>query len=167
MNGSIPIDPDKGLDPHLMFCARCGGESNALTIGAMRKAEVEDGKFVYAMRGKTTLTGKDLEKAGAIANRHDLRWGKLDDYERVPDPEPCAKCHTELKEWAELVAEGGVYCQCSQCTMKGVIKPGTELAEAVRGHTKIAAPKPVGMEFENCDQHAAAIDEQEAQNEQS
>jgi hypothetical protein len=161
MNGSIPIDPEKGLDPHLMFCARCGGESNALTIGAMRKAEVEDGQYVYAMRGKQNITGKNLEDAGAITNRHNLRWEKLDDNERVPDPEPCAKCKEELETWATLVAEGGVYCQCSQCSMKGVIRPGTVLAEAVRSHTKIEAPSPIRMEFENCDQHAAAINPDE------
>jgi len=162
MNGSIPIDPEKGLDPHLMFCARCGGESNALTIGAMRKAQLDDGRWTYAMRGKGRLAAKDLEDAGVITNRHNLKWIELDERERVPDPEPCSKCKEELEEWAKLVAEGGVYCQCAQCSMKGVIRPDTVLANAVRAATNIEAPNAVGMEFEQCDQHAVALEPDEA-----
>ncbi len=157
-HGSIPLDPDKGLDPHMMFCSRCGGESNALTIGALRKAKLADGRWIFSQADQRNKTAKNLIDQGIIRTRYDLDWIKLDEDERVPDPTPCDDCQQELKQWADLVAQGGVYFRCKTCSATGVIKPGTDLAVAVREKAKIAAPEAMAMEFQNCDQHAAALE---------
>ena len=158
MDDSIPIDPDKGLDPHMMFCVRCGGESNSLTIGALRKAKLPTGQWVYSQADRRNETARDLIGRGMVKTRYDLDWVKLDEHERVPDPTPCDACAKELKQWAELVEQGGIYFRCKTCSATGVVKPGTDLAIAVRKQAEVDPPDAMGMEFQNCEQHANALE---------
>jgi hypothetical protein len=160
MNGSIPVHPERGLDPHLSFCPRCGGETNAIAIGHIKKAELPNGQLVYAQKGKQSNIMKQLREQNMIGWNERLDWRDLGENERIPDSEVCEKCKTEIEEWADLVKAGGAYMKCSACGCNGVIKPGTELAEAVRKSTGIEPPDPVGVEFDNCSAHGAVLEEE-------
>lgn len=150
---TIPLHKERGLDPHLTFCPKCGGEGTGLTIGELRKAEVNtSGQYVYANRGKTTQTGIDLEKQNIINSRYDLHWEEVKEGEKVPDSEPCENCKAEIDEHSKIVSEGGVYFRCAKCKCTGVIKPN-EFTEAIRKHSNIKTPNPCGVEFEKCEEH--------------
>jgi len=158
MNGNIPLHPKRGLDPHLTFCPRCGGDANDLTIGHLRRVELIDNwgrsydpkQYAYANRGEgTRRVIQELEKA----NRRFRDWQDVPEGERVPSNGPCDKCEAELVEHKALVAAGGIYWNCNSCSQSGVIKAQSELAKAVRRHAGIEAPAPVGVQFETCDEH--------------
>ncbi len=153
----IPIHPDRGIDPHLTFCPRCGGEGRGLTIGHLKKAEVEPGKYVYANRGQTHKTRKELEKQGYHGHLH---WEDVDEYEKVPDSDVCKKCEEEQDEWKAEIDRGGIYWQCASCSLRGVIKHNAEICRTVREQMKIPAPQPCGLEFEKCEEHGGAHDEE-------
>lgn len=154
----IPLHPDRALDPHLTFCPRCGGEGRGLTIGHLKKAEVEPGKYVYANRGKTTQTRRDLEKQGYHGY---LSWEDVDEHEKVPDNDVCAACESELKEWEGEIARGGIYWQCKSCSLRGVIKHNAPVCDLVRTEMGIDKPAPCGIEFDKCEEHGGAQNEEE------
>jgi len=156
----IPIHPERGLDPHLTFCPRCGGETNGLTIGVIRKAEIPNGQLVYAQRGSEQKMRKRLLEQGMISDHERLDWRELGENERVPDSSVCEQCKTELTDWADLVKQGGCYFKCNQCGCNGVINPGSEMAAAVRKATGKPPPQPCGVAFETCDSHKATIEEE-------
>jgi len=159
MSRSIPLHKDRGIDPHLTFCLRCGGDANELTLGELRKAELPNGQWVYANRGETTKLAKDLEEQGVINHgyRYNLPWKEVPEHEKVPASEPCDDCQKELKEHKAIVADGGVYVTCKECGMTGVLRPGVPLAVRVREHSGIAAPDPVGYEHDGCGAEDAII----------
>jgi len=114
MSRGIPLHKERGLDPHLTFCRRCGGDANELTVGELRKAEYAPGQWTYANRGQTTEQGKVMEKQGVIDNRYNLSWEEVPEHERVPAMEFCDSCKKEVKEHKALVADGGVYVKCTE-----------------------------------------------------
>lgn len=149
----IPLHKERGLDPHLTFCPRCGGEGAAVTVGAMRKAQLETGQWAYANVGQTEEMGRKLEKAGAMGSRHSLLWVELGEREKVPDSDPCPKCQEDLKQQREEVEKGGVYFRCSICGASGVIRAEVPYAEAVRIAYGKTNGEPCGVEFDECSQH--------------
>ncbi len=143
------------------FCERCGRDMDTLTT-AMLKAELPNGSFTYSDPGAPCrLHTKNLIDAGVIMSRHDLSWLPLVRLERAPSPDPCPSCAKELEEWAVLVAAGGVYFKCATCSVNGVVLAGSHLAKSVRKETRIKPPKPIGMMFHSCEQHAVALAENE------
>lgn len=150
---SIPISKDRGIDPHLTYCPRCGGEANELTLGVLMKGLTYDGEVVaYANRGKTRQTERELAKKEGAPTIS--RWEEVTDtMERIPAHEPCDKCKEEIKTFEGIVAEGGIYFVCEGCGKKGVIRAESGLAKEVREHMKIAAPDPCGIKLEACWQH--------------
>lgn len=152
----IPIDPKRGLDPRLCYCTRCGNDTGSLSVGDVRKAELDNGQVVYASRGKGQKNvSAQLKRQGYIKR---LSWQRLDDNEKVPDTGFCESCRKELEEWAELVKEGGVYFRCGECKANGVIHPHTEVSETIRKHMGIEPPKPCGVEFQRCEQHERLVE---------
>jgi len=153
-SGTIPLKPGEGLDPHLMQCPRCGGETNSLTIGHLKKAELivdrkETGEFVFYNRGKRRSVEKQLPE--------NITLGKEQDAERYDKPidfEPCKKCQEEIEEHARLVVEEkGAYWRC-ECGREGVLKrealkniftpEGLECLDSQRKEGK------VGLQLKSC-----------------
>ena len=106
----IPLHSTRGLDPHLTFCPRCGGEGTGLTRGALVKYKLPDGRILIAQAGQG---GKAAEDAGVQLNN--CKKLEIKEGERVPDNEPCAACKKELDAHAGWVARGGIYFKCKEC----------------------------------------------------
>jgi hypothetical protein len=98
--------------------------------------------------GKGKQSREELERRRIPFDTREAKEG-----ERLPDPEPCDKCKTEIELHRSIVQAGGVYFKCKGCAITGVLRAESELAKMVREHSGIAAPNPVGFEFERCDQH--------------
>lgn len=151
---SIPIHKDRGIDPHLTYCQRCGGEADELTLGVLMKAELPNGQWVYANRGKTEKLRRELEQKKIIPFQTYLQWQEITDTrERVPASEPCKKCRDELDMMEEIVKRGGCYFKCAECGQEGVLRETSTIAKQVRKLAGIEPPEPVGFEFEACVQH--------------
>ena len=146
---SIPLHKTRGLDPHLMTCPRCGGDTNGLTIGKTVVATLPDGRQMYYTAGQRAQA---LKSAG-LPNYSQLEVRDVEENARVPDSVPCAKCMAEINLLKATVAAGGVYWRCKECGQEGAIKK-SEFADNIREKSGIAAPDPVGAEFEKCEQHA-------------
>ncbi len=151
---NIPLHKTRGLDPHLTYCPRCGGDGTGLTLGALRKATLEDGRVVYAQLGKTARTAKDLG-----LQPFELNWVDVDEHERVPDSSICDECEQEVALHKKEVDLGGVYFRCLACSTTGVIKHNHALAVSVRKDAGVKAPEPIGVEFDKCEQHGGKPDE--------
>lgn len=148
---SIPLHKTRGLDPHLMFCPRCGGDTNGLTIGHTIVGTLDDGRELYYMAGHRR---KALEANGLDRYTH-MEPRELKEGEKVPASNVCDKCETEIKNHRIIVTAGGVYWRCTECKQEGVIKKST-FADNIREAGGIEAPDPVGCEFEKCEQHATS-----------
>jgi len=146
----IPVSKKGGIEPHLMFCFRCGGEYNGITVGVVMEATLSNGQKTYYNRGEKAKMVRGLPEGLCVKSTRHVEEG-----ERVPSSEPCDKCQAELESHAEAVAAGGVYFQCEECGGSGVIKK-SEFADNVRAHTGIKAPHPVGIAFSKCEEHATA-----------
>jgi len=137
----IRIHPEKGLNPHMGMCPRCGEENGeVILVGA------EDG--VYECRSCNLIhygrpTGGKCAKCG---ERVGVRTRVLEDGEKIPTG-LCDECKAKDEEVRKVVAEGGVYWKCAECHSQGALRGTSELAKAVRKTSKIPAPKPVGIEF--------------------
>ena len=148
---NIPLHPKRGLDPHLTYCQRCGGEASELTVGDVRKITntgegTDHGKVAYANRGETR---KLADKLGW--NNYSV--DEIPEGERLPASEPCEGCREELAKFKAVVEDGGVYWSCKECHQSGVIKP-SDYANAVRKSAGVEKPKPVGVAFDVCKDHA-------------
>lgn len=148
MNGTIPLHKDRGLDPHLTYCQRCGGDVEELTIGEVKEITLPDGRKTYVNRGKVH---KVCKKLGYSPYECTIR--NIEDHERLPASQPCNKCQKELETFDNIVKEGGVYFKCTEWGSTGVIKADTEFAKAVRKTSKVEAPDPIGIEFTKCIEH--------------
>ncbi len=142
----IPLHPERGLDPHLTFCTRCGGDTNELTIGVVFKAETADGKKLYANRGQTYKLEKKLN-----IPLH-LEWTEVGEREKVPAAGYCDTCTKDLKAQQEMVKAGGIYFRCITCGLNGSLKKN-EYTDRIRAHLKIYAPDPCVLQFDKCKDH--------------
>jgi len=162
----IPIHKERGLDPHLCFCRRCGEDTGAMTVGAMVKYETPDGRLLYAQAGKGSQAARD-----AGINILQCKKLEVEAGEKVPDIELCSNCEKELENFHAIVKAGGVYFRCKECENEGVIRK-SEFADEVRRLNKVEAPAPCGVEFDTCSQHTgegeklAASSAEENENEQ-
>jgi hypothetical protein len=121
----IPLHPKRALDPHLCCCARCGKDTNALTVGHIKKGKSSKG-WVYFQAGDRWKTESKLDET--LSDVQDLEEG-----ERVPDFSFCDSCRAEITEQKKEVEEnGGVYFRCVGCQAEGVIKGTTPFAKHVR-----------------------------------
>jgi hypothetical protein len=157
-NDDIPIHPERGLDPHLLVCQRCG-ESTGVTVGELRKAQMKkpgDKKptWLYAPRSQTRKAEAEAEADGYRVGA----WIAVQEAERVPDPFPCQSCAAELQMFEAIVAAGGVHFRCATCHFTGVLRGESPYAQAVRRSAGIEAPEPCGVEFENCADHTPSTE---------
>ncbi len=152
---SIPIDPEKGLDPHLCCCVHCGNDTNDLTVGALRKAQDNKDAWHYVPRGTTVKYNREL--AQKSDRRIVTNWQSLEDYEKVPSGY-CDDCEKEIKTMEACLQSGGVHFNCTQCSTTGMLTGTSEIAIQVRKYSEIVTPNPVGITFEKCAEHTPPND---------
>ena len=148
---SIPIHPERGLDPHLTFCPNCGDETSAIVIGHLKVIEHPDGRKAYANRGRVNKLLRELGWDSVSCKVHDA-----EEHERIPG-DLCEKCKKNIADMHALVRNGGVYFRCLSCGTEGALKPDVPLAKATREHAlKTGVIKDsnesIGVEVETCPQ---------------
>lgn len=145
----IPLSTDRnnpgGLCPHLTVCTRCGEETNALTIGELWKAKYQN-QYVYFYRRDRRKIEKQLNH-----QFRDDQIQRVGEFERVPFG-VCEACETELETYKQIVSDGGVYFECTECRRSGVIK-ASDFTREIRERNNIPAPNPIGVRFDSCQQH--------------
>ena len=153
-NPSIPIDKERGIDPHLCICIHCGKDNNALTIGVLMKGTDSDGNTHYANKGQTAKHNRDLTKHGLPEI---YKWEEVtDSLEKIPMG-LCDECEEIQNNITQGLEKGGILFQCEGCTSTGLIDGRSELAKEVREKENIPAPEPIGITFENCTQHPELV----------
>lgn len=154
MSGII-LDPIHGVNPHLTFCPRCGGEGPDLMLIGNRT------RIDTCPHCKTVVYGGvDLVKGcpKCKAKRHQgesWQTGRIQEGDKLPGS-LCASCEKEQKEHAEAVKAGGIYFRCTACGKTGVVKNNDntrELCARVRHKLNVPDGEPCGIEFDKCEQH--------------
>jgi len=150
---AIYLDKEKGVNPRLTSCRRCGEAVGVALMGNKGYKEICQacGMVYYGGRdvGVRSCVAKRLNEhdkevacGGTLFNRE-----PLEDMESIPC-ELCDTCAKEIEEHRKVVEEGGIYWQCSDCRASGVIKSNSPICAAVRKQTGIEPPGPVGVEFQ-------------------
>lgn len=148
MSGSIRLHKEKGVNAHMTFCPRCGGESNGLVLmgAADHKGTCPDHGTVYGIFPGTRYCPAE-EKQGVKCGKqlHDVKV--VGDYERAPGP-LCEGCENTLKIQKETIEAGGIAFRCLSCGAEGAIQLSENTAEFIQ---MIRAKGALGIEFEeNC-----------------
>lgn len=163
---SIPISRDGGLEPHLTYCPRCGGETPELTIGVAYWLTWEgpiSNEYGFNRGQKIGVynRGRRSPLLKTMGLEHVPNWlGRVhvERHEKLPASEPCDECKAEIEEHKQIVKDGGVYFKCAECGRDGVIKD-SPFARRVReisvdvGRSK-NVHKPCGIQFVKCTEHA-------------
>jgi len=156
MDKGIELHPTLGVNPRMTFCPRCGGDGPELVLVGRDNAKYTCPECGAVHLGRPDNVPEQLYRGcQKCGSRYDRGWERreLSEFEKLPGS-LCADCEKEIEEHQELVAQGGVYWRCAECGKQGVIRAG-DYASAVRESAKIAAPDPVGVEFERCSEHEA------------
>ncbi len=137
---SIRLHKEKGLNPHLTVCPRCGKDSpEILLLGAVNK--------VYkCLSCNTDYIGRPKKGVCLKCSARVKLDREINDGERLPGNN-CDECKEELELFDKVVAEGGIFWKCEDCKQTGVIRAASEMAKAVRKKMDIAPPKPCGVNF--------------------
>ena len=126
---SIPLHPEKGVNPRLTFCPNCGGEGREIMLIGNRE-KVYKCAFCHV-----TIFGhrqsEPCPKCKDLGPHEFVR--KIEDEERLPGG-LCEACEKEKNEHDAVVAAGGIHFKCASCKITGVIKASSELAKTVREH---------------------------------
>lgn len=153
MSGGITLHPEKGANARLTYCPRCGGDGDSIVLLGNQDKKYEcticKEKQIGYNKGKCMSCGWDS-----------LRWvGEVAEHEKVACL--CKACEKEQKTFDTEIKKGGVYFKC-KCGATGVVKGDTDLAKAVRQYSGIFAPKPVGVELNECPQCNKEGDDKQA-----
>lgn len=139
---NLILHPEKGVNPRLTVCVRCGKENGLILLGKW------DRNFRCAACDTITIGAQrhKCDKCGGTRGEME----PIDDNARVPSG-LCTECEAEVKEHAAIVAAGGVYWQCEDCKRSGVIKP-SPFANDVRKQHGLTNGEPCGVAFnkESC-----------------
>jgi hypothetical protein len=141
MGKYIRLHPQKGLNPRMTFCPRCGKDGDELILLGLN-----DGVYSCEFCGQKHIgrpTGGKCQQCGRRQSWK--RERTVEEHERIPGS-LCGPCKNEAAEHARIVAEGGVYWACKDCHAQGVIK-SSPFAERVRKALSIQAPRPCGVTF--------------------
>ena len=143
MSDGIRLHKTKGVNAHMTVCPRCGKDGDSIVLlGA------EDKKYLCSECDAVNYglsKGKSCNRCGSTYVSY---LGIVEDYEKVPAL--CKACEDELETFHKEIKQGGVFFRCTKCGAEGVIKGDSDLAIATRLHTGIKAPKPVGIELNDC-----------------
>ena len=142
MSGNIQLSSDRGVNPRVGLCPKCGKENGeVLLLGT------QDYIWKCSRCSVESLHGSYTSKNCPVCEQNGLeRVRRLGKSEMVVGRSLCKACEEEKAEHWKVVSEGGVYFKCKDCRATGVIK-ASNFAKAVRESAGIAAPKPVGVEF--------------------
>jgi len=143
MSASIRLHPEKGLNPHLAICPRCGKDNGEIVLlGAHCK------EYICKDCGQTHIGRQD--KCMNCGSFHSLRYaGEIGDHEKIPT-NLCKECEEELDSFKKIVDDGGIYFRCIACHANGVIPKTHSVVALVR--EKLNLPTgPCGIEVEKKD----------------
>ena len=138
----IPIDKERGIDPHVITCTRCGKE-HGLSLGVLMEGTDAEGNKHYKNKGDYKYD-RDHPYIG---------WEEITDPTRKIAMGICTDCEDQLAKFDEELAKGGIFFKCEQCTTTGMIIGSHPLAIATRLQLAVVAPNPVGVEFATCEEH--------------
>jgi hypothetical protein len=153
MSGFITLHKEKGVNPHLGMCPRCGGDNGEiLLLGA------HDRKVKCRGCGTVNYGASTTQRCGRCnASLRDCDPETIEESERVPSG-LCGKCKDLDKQTAEVVAAGGVFFRCKRCGSAGAVRADHPMSAQVRCKhgPEYAEPgadgayKPCGVEFASC-----------------
>lgn len=134
---SLLLHKEKGVNPHLTYCPRCGGESPEIVLlGAHDKI------YKCTSCGMNHIgypKGKKCQKCGSRVEFD----RNVEEGERLPGG-LCKGC----EEQVEAVKAGGIFFKCKDCSAIGAIKADAPIAQSVREQMGIQPPDPCGIEFD-------------------
>jgi hypothetical protein len=138
---SINLHPEKGVNPKLTYCPRCGGPGRELILigadeGVYKCSSCEITVFGYGHGTCPSCKKSHVLKRERMIGEHEKLPGGL-----------CEACEKEEAEHKVVVEAGGVYFRCADCGVAGVIKGTSQFAIHARKQLKVEAPKPCGIEF--------------------
>jgi rubrerythrin len=141
-SGDITLSKDRGINPRMSTCVRCGSDGTTLAL-------IGDSDHLFDCRacGKKVLGKKRQRKCPGCGVKGSLAYDR-----RLGESEPipmglCQTCEDSDKELEEVVKEGGVYWKCADCDRSGALRAQSQLAQAVRKQLGVEAPNPAGCEF--------------------
>lgn len=161
MSDRIPLHPDRGLDPRLLYCPRCAKNTNGeIGVGHVRLGVTKSGKRIVFNRG--------AHKRAAPVDDPFVTITDLPEHEKVCGVSLCDPCKKEVAAFKEEVEErGGVHFLCQQCGVQGVVKGSAPAATETRDQVSKQTGAdylnrdPVtkkfrgcGLHVESCKQHA-------------
>lgn len=146
------------LRTYFTFCPMCGKDADQLVLGlAVRYLDTDGYQLAYGHPG-----GEVAKYLKQIEKEYD--YEVVEEHERLPADDVCKSCqdllYAQKFRFNHIVAEGGVAWFCDICKQTGVIVANDSLGfcENIRKETKILAPNPVTVKFNDCKQHASAED---------
>jgi predicted RNA-binding Zn-ribbon protein involved in translation (DUF1610 family) len=144
----IELDPERGVNPHLTTCCRCGGESQELIMLGCNDYIWQCPCGQNIVGGKRSSKMK-CPKCGQPSLSHKF-VRRFEEHERLPSMEPCDSCKKEIAEHRALVEAGGVYFKCMGCGTEGVIEPENTACQEVRKELGVPAPGLCGVKTPSC-----------------
>lgn len=149
----IQLHPKLGVNPRILLCPRCGEGSTIVLLGIRNRIDTCDickKNWIGGMRectcGNTYKTSRELR-----------------DSERdIPGDILCTKCEEEVKQFKQIVREGGLHFKCAECKQIGVIRKNNFTMHVRKQHAADSKDdgflephfKELGFEFSSCSQHA-------------
>ena len=136
---SIPLHPEKGVNPRVIVCANCGTSTGIAMMGRRDKVWKCLSCNLHHIGGKPE-TGKCHCGADNFEDK-----GSLPDNAQIPC-DLCDDCMAKEQACVEEVEKGGVYWRCLDCKSTGAIKAEAATAKEVRKAHGIPSPAPCGVE---------------------
>lgn len=140
---SITLDKDNGVNPFLVSCQICGGDTPELALLGNK------GYTCECQRCEKKLIGTDKCPCGGFGGQRT----KLDPHEKLPIGlcDDCkAKIEKEAEKAREEVERGGLYFRCTGCGARGYVAADNPLCAKIREEHGVPAPEPLGVETDAC-----------------
>jgi hypothetical protein len=151
---SLQLHPSLGINAHLTFCPRCGGDGPDLMLIGSRTSILQCNSCGITIYGhKPSKPCPKCKNGGPYSTGNFTHVGTIGERDKLPGS-LCDKCKAEIESFKKIVADGGIYFKCKTCKNTGVIKSKSDICRLVREKLKVEKPDPCGIEFENCEQHA-------------
>ena len=148
MEGSIALHPEKGVNPRLTICRRCGKDVGIAMFGRINHKYTcsSCGCIHYGPPDRVRLPVIDRRACQKCGEGFGTHWKKevIDEHEKIPI-EVCDDCIEKQKASDDAVKAGGIYWRCEDCGSEGAIIAEHDLSKHVRKEMDIEPPKPCGV----------------------